>query len=130
MTHYTYERLSYEDNGFLRMETPTNPMHVAGVQIFAAGPLATADGGIDAASIRRLTESVLHRIPRYRQKLAWIPGQDHAVWVDDPNFNLDYHVRHTARSSSRHASWNSRSIVRDPSGRPGSSRGSKAIASP
>jgi WS/DGAT/MGAT family acyltransferase len=96
MTHYTYERLSYEDNGFLRMETPTNPMHVAGVQIFAAGPLATADGGIDAASIRRLTESVLHRIPRYRQKLAWIPGQDHAVWVDDPNFNLDYHVRHTA----------------------------------
>ena len=41
------------------------------------------------------TASVLHRIPRYRQKLAWIPGENHAVWVDDPHFNLDYHMRHT-----------------------------------
>jgi WS/DGAT/MGAT family acyltransferase len=95
MSHYTYDRLSYEDNGFLVMETPTKPMHVAGTQIFRTGPLATADGGIDVESIRRLTESVLHRIPRYRQKLAWIPGENRAVWVDDPHFNLDYHMRHT-----------------------------------
>jgi WS/DGAT/MGAT family acyltransferase len=95
MSHYTYDRLSYEDNGFLVMETPTKPMHVAGTQIFRAGPLATEDGGIDVDSIRRLTESVLHRIPRYRQKLCWIPGENHAVWVDDPHFNLDYHMRHT-----------------------------------
>jgi WS/DGAT/MGAT family acyltransferase len=96
MPHYTYERLSYEDNGFLVMETPTNPMHVTGIQIFRAGPLATNEGGIDMDSIRGLTESVLHRIPRYRQKLAWIPGENHAVWVDDPHFRLDYHMRHTS----------------------------------
>jgi WS/DGAT/MGAT family acyltransferase len=96
MSHYTFDRLSYEDNGFLVMETPKNPMHVAGTQIFRAGPLATKDGGIDVDSIRRLTESVLHRIPRYRQKLATIPGKNHAVWVDDPHFRLDYHMRHTS----------------------------------
>jgi WS/DGAT/MGAT family acyltransferase len=70
-------------------------MHVTGALIFRTGPLATEDGGVDVESIRRLTESVLHRIPRYRQKLAWIPGDDYTVWVDDPHFNLDYHVRHT-----------------------------------
>jgi WS/DGAT/MGAT family acyltransferase len=96
MAGYFYERLSYEDNAFLRMETPNLPMHVAGTQIFRAGPLASPDGGIDVASIRRLTESVLHRVPRYRQKLAWIPGSDRAVWVDDEQFRLAYHMRHTA----------------------------------
>jgi WS/DGAT/MGAT family acyltransferase len=96
MSRYTYERLSYEDNGFLLMESPTKPMHVAGTQIFRAGPLTSEDGGIDMDSIRRLTESVLHRIPRYRQKVTWIPGENHAVWVDDPHFSLDYHMRHTA----------------------------------
>jgi WS/DGAT/MGAT family acyltransferase len=95
VSHYTFDRLSYEDNGLLAMETATRPMHVTGTQIFRAGPLATEDGGIDVGSIRRLTESVLHRIPRYRQKLAWIPRENHAVWVDDPHFNLDYHMRHT-----------------------------------
>jgi WS/DGAT/MGAT family acyltransferase len=96
MPRYTYERLSYEDNSFLVMETPTMPMHVGATQIFRSGPLATAEGGIDVASIRRLTESVLHRVPRYRQKLAWIPGEDQAVWVDDAHFSLEYHMRHTS----------------------------------
>jgi len=96
MARYTYDRLSYEDNVFLQMETPSMPMHISGTQIFRAGPLAGEDGGIDVATIRRLTESVLHRIPRYRQKLAWIPGEQHAVWVDDAHFSLDYHLRHTS----------------------------------
>src|SRR5437763_11115118 len=39
----------------------------------------------------------LHLVPRYRQKLATPPLETgRPVWVDDPNFNLDYHVRHTA----------------------------------
>ncbi len=96
MARYAYERLSPQDNDFLIWECPGLPMHVGGVQTFRAGPLATPGGGIDFESIKRLTESVLHRIPRYRQKLMWIPGEEHAVWIDDPHFNLDYHVRHTA----------------------------------
>ena len=71
-------------------------MHVAAVQIFAAGPLATRDGGVDIGAIRYATESVLHLIPRYRQRLAWVPVEGRPVWVDDAEFNLDYHIRHTS----------------------------------
>lgn len=96
MPRYAYERLSPQDNDFLIWERPGLPMHTAGTQIFRAGPLARPDGGIDFAAIRRATERVLHRIPRYRQKLRWIPGSRQAVWVDDARFNLDFHLRHTA----------------------------------
>src|SRR3990172_559045 len=96
MARYAYERLSAQDNDFLRWERPGLPMHVAATQIFRAGPLARPEGGIDFEAIRRATERVLHRVPRYRQKLHGIPGARKAVWVDDPRFNLDYNVRHTA----------------------------------
>jgi WS/DGAT/MGAT family acyltransferase len=43
-----------------------------------------------------MTIATLHRVPRYRQKLAWIPREDKAVWVDDAHFNADYHIRHTS----------------------------------
>lgn len=96
MPSYQYERLSGQDNDFLLWESSNLPMHVTGAQILEAGPLRNAHGGIDFDAIKRLIESVLHRIPRYRQKLAWIPGEEQAVWVDDPQFNLDYHFRHTS----------------------------------
>lgn len=96
MARYAYERLSPQDNDFLLWERPGLPMHTSGTQIFRAGPLARPDGGIDFAAIRLATERVLHRVPRYRQKLRWIPGTRQAVWVDDARFNLDFHVRHTA----------------------------------
>jgi WS/DGAT/MGAT family acyltransferase len=96
LARYAYERLAPQDNEFLLWERPGLPMHAAGTQIFRAGPLAHPDGGIDFAAIRGSVERVLHRVPRYRQKLRWIPGTRQAVWVDDARFNLDYHVRHTA----------------------------------
>jgi WS/DGAT/MGAT family acyltransferase len=96
MASYSFERLSAQDNTFLLGETPNTPMHVAGIEIFEAGNLRTADGGIDFTSILKSTEAVLHKIPRYRQKLQWTPVIEQPVWVDDPDFNLDYHVRHTS----------------------------------
>jgi WS/DGAT/MGAT family acyltransferase len=96
MSRYTYERLSAQDNSFLLMEHPNVHMHVAATQIYESGPLQTAEGGIDFAAFRRSIESVLHLIPRYRQVLKWIPFENHPVWVDDHNFDLDYHVRHTS----------------------------------
>jgi len=96
MSSYAYDRLSAQDSSFLVFETPNVPMHVAATAIFEAGPLRGKDGGIDINAIRTATESILHRIPRYRQKLAWIPIQNHPVWVDDREFNLDYHIRHTS----------------------------------
>lgn len=96
MPHYSYERLCAQDHLFLLAEGPTMPMHVSSVQIYELGPLATAEGGVDYASIKRAVASALHRVPRYRQKLQWIPIENRAVWIDDWHFNLDYHVRHTA----------------------------------
>jgi WS/DGAT/MGAT family acyltransferase len=96
MAHYNYDRLSAQDNTFLLFETPKTQMHVSSTSIYQAGPLRTEEGGIDIDRVKRATEGYLHRIPRYRQKLHFIPFADHAVWVDDRHFSLDYHVRHTA----------------------------------
>jgi len=96
MAPYKFTPLSAQDMDFLAWETPCLPMHGSGVQTFASGALATSDGGIDFARIERAYAAVMHRVPRYRQKLAWMPGERRAVWVDDPHFHLGYHMRHTA----------------------------------
>jgi diacylglycerol O-acyltransferase len=94
MEHYHYERLSAQDNDFLQWESPALPMHGAGITIFEAEPLATPEGGVDFGAIKRGFAAVLHHVPRYRQKLSWDRDRDRALWVDDSQFNLDYHMRH------------------------------------
>ena len=96
MKNHSYERLTGQEHSFLVMENANLPMHVGAVQIFEGGALRTPDGGLDAGLYKHATESLLHRVPRYRQKLMWVPIQNWPVWVDDPHFNLDYHIRHTA----------------------------------
>jgi diacylglycerol O-acyltransferase len=96
MARYAYDRLSALDNSFLLFEDGCSHMHVASTAIFESGPLATRDGGLDIERIRDFVAARLHRIPRYRQKLAWIPIENQPVWVDDERFNLAYHVRHTS----------------------------------
>jgi len=96
MSGFYFERLSAQDSSFLVFEGPNTHMHVAGTSIYEAGPLAAPAGGIDISRIRSYIESRLHLIPRYRQRLAWIPVTGQPVWVDDDCFNLDYHVRHTS----------------------------------
>lgn len=96
--HYNYTRLTALDNSFLVLEDADRhtPMHVASVALFEAGPLRRPDGGIDFERIVGHIAARLHRIPRYRQRLAYIPIEARPVWVDDERFNLLYHVRHTA----------------------------------
>jgi len=96
MPRYAYERLSAQDQSFLAFETRNVHMHVAATQIYDCGDLGTEDGGVDFHKYKRATEAILHLVPRYRQKLKWIPLENRAVWVDDRHFNLDYHVRHTS----------------------------------
>jgi len=96
MAKYNYDRLSGQDTTFLIWETPDLHMHVASTLILERGPLATDDGGVAFDKFKRFIDSVLHQIPRYRQKLKWVPIEAHPVWVDDPHFNIDYHVRHTS----------------------------------
>jgi len=65
-------------------------MHVAAIMVFEGERP-------DYADLLRHVETRLHLVPRYRQKLAFVPyGQGRPKWVDDPHFNLRYHVRHTA----------------------------------
>ncbi len=96
MSNQNFDRLSAQDNSFLVAESPHTPLHVAAVGIYEASRLTCKGGGIDFRKIRRALESRLHRIPRYRQKLMWVPFENRAVWVDDPFFNIDYHLRHSA----------------------------------
>src|ERR1700710_2008105 len=65
-------------------------MHVAAVMTFD-GPAPAYDELVDAIQAR------LHLVPRYRQRLAFVPlGQGRPRWVDDPHFNPTYHIRHAA----------------------------------
>lgn len=91
-----YERLSALDASFLQIEDACTHMHVAVTLLFEPGPLATPDGGLDVERLRSYIESRLVYIPRYRQRLEYIPYEQHPVWVDDDRFNLFYHVRHTS----------------------------------
>ena len=91
-----YERLTALDRTFLDFEGDNYPQHVGALLMLETGPLRNPAGGLDADRIRRYVGARLHRIPRYRQRLAWIPLENHPAWVDDERFNLYYHVRHTA----------------------------------
>jgi WS/DGAT/MGAT family acyltransferase len=89
-----YQRLSPQDATFLDLESPNQHMHIAATIVFRSGPLRTPGGGIDIERIREYIGARLHLLPRYRQRLARIPLGGHPVWVDDPHFNIAYHVRH------------------------------------
>jgi len=93
-THY--ERLSALDAHFLDLEDEGVHMHVAVVLICDAKPLTLEDGRLDAERIRSFLDAQLAGIPRYRQRLARIPVERHPVWVDDPSFDVAYHVRHVS----------------------------------
>jgi len=84
------ERLTGLDTSFLHMERAGAHMHVASTIVFE-GPAPSH------AEFRDHIASRLHLVPRFRQKLRFVPfDQGRPVWVDDPHLNLDYHVRQTA----------------------------------
>lgn len=96
MPRYAYERLSAQDYSFLLAEAENAPMHVSAIGILEAKALQNPEGGIDIARFQAAIEAILHWIPRYRQKLAWIPVENWPTWVDDRHFDLGYHIRHIA----------------------------------
>jgi diacylglycerol O-acyltransferase len=84
------DRLTGLDSSFLHLERAGAHMHVASTSIFEGPP-----PGIE--EFRDHISSRLHLVPRFRQKLRFVPfGQGRPVWVDDPHLNLSYHVRQTA----------------------------------
>jgi diacylglycerol O-acyltransferase len=91
-----FEPLSHLDASFLALESPNTHMHVGAVVHFEAAGLKRSDGGIDINRIKAHIAGKLQYIPRYRQRLAFVPATRRPVWVDDDHFNFDYHVRHTS----------------------------------
>jgi WS/DGAT/MGAT family acyltransferase len=84
------DRLTSIDASFLHQEGEASHMHIGGVLMFE-GPAP------DFADYLDYVRGRLHLVPRYRQKLATPPLETgRPLWVDDPSFNLEYHVRHTA----------------------------------
>ncbi len=86
------DRLNALDVSFLYLEESTTPMHVGGVAIFTL-----PDTGFDYDRLVRLIRRRIAYVPRYRQRIRWIPGNlASPVWVDDENFDVTYHVRRSA----------------------------------
>lgn len=88
------DQLSGLDNSFLLMETAGQLGHVASYSTFDGRGL---EPGAFYASLRRTIEERLHLLPPYRRKLAPVPlGLDRPYWVEDEDFDLDFHLRHIA----------------------------------
>jgi diacylglycerol O-acyltransferase len=84
------ERLHALDAEFLHLEDGISHMHIGGVSVFDGSPPAEE-------AVLELLASKLDRIPRYRQRVRSVPLElGRPVWVDDPHFDLAYHVRSTA----------------------------------
>ena len=84
------DRLSGLDSSFLHLERGPAHMHVGSTMIFE-GPAPEYE------EFKQAIEARLHLVPRFRQKVRFVPlAQGRPTWVDDPHFNLEYHVRHTA----------------------------------
>src|SRR4051794_23676012 len=87
------DRLTAVDASFLAQESASSHMHIVAVTLFE-GPAPASE------ALGRHIRSRLHLVPRYRHKLAFPPAETgRPVWVDDPTFHLEYHLRHTALPS-------------------------------
>jgi diacylglycerol O-acyltransferase / wax synthase len=84
------DRLSPLDASFLHIEDDVNLMHIGSVGIFEGPPPPFAE-------LRAMLAGKIPLVPRYRQRVREIPlTLGRPVWVEDPHFSLDYHLRHTA----------------------------------
>jgi diacylglycerol O-acyltransferase len=84
------DRLSPQDVSFLHLEDDVSHMHIASVAIFEGPPPLFTD-------VVAMVDAKLALVPRYRQVVRFVPFDlGRPVWADDPHFNIEYHLRHTA----------------------------------
>ncbi len=89
------KQLTGLDASFLYSESQRTPMHVGGIYIYDP---STAPGGVVRfKDILSFIEERLHRANRFREKIVRLPFDlDHPYWLNDPEFDIEYHVRHIA----------------------------------
>ena len=86
------ERLSSADVAAFYLEGRTTPQHIGGLAVFAP-----PENRLDYERLVHLLEERISLVPRYRQKVRAVPGHlANPVWVDDPNFDITYHLRRSA----------------------------------
>ena len=89
------DRLSPLDASFLHLEDDVSHMHIASVAIFEGPPPLFTD-------VLAMVDAKLALVPRYRQVVRTVPFDlGRPVWADDPHFNIEYHLRHTALPGAR-----------------------------
>jgi WS/DGAT/MGAT family acyltransferase len=91
------KRLTGLDASFLYMETPSTPMHVAGLYVYDPSGVP---GGYSFEKVEQVVKERLHLLPPYRQRVVEVPFQlYHPLWIEDPDFDLHYHLRRIALPS-------------------------------
>lgn len=88
------QRLTGIDATFLYLETPSMPMHVGSVAVLDP---SKGDGSFSYEKFRSILQSRLHLLPPFRRRLVNTPfSLHHPVWIEDPDFDLDFHIRRSA----------------------------------
>lgn len=88
------QQLSGLDAGFLNLETPVQQGNIGGLVVIDP---ATAPGTWGFETLRRVVEERLHLLPPFRRRLVTVPlDLDRPYWIDDPHFDLSFHLRHIA----------------------------------
>lgn len=89
------KQLSGLDSLFLYLETPSTPMHIGSLCIYDQ---STAPGeSVGFKDIIRFYDERLHKAKAFRRRLAEVPlGLGHPYWIEDPDFDLEFHLRHIA----------------------------------
>ena len=94
-TGWDMEQLSWTDDMMLRAEKPETPMQLQMLLIYDQS--TAPEGRVTFKRILAEIDARLHLAPTFRRRLTELPGGLHMpYWVDDPNFDLEYHVRHIA----------------------------------
>lgn len=86
------------DSSFLAMESPNSPMHIGSVLIY--NPATAPDGFVRFKDILQFMSERMQLSTTMRQRLVRVPFDlDYPYWIEDPDFDLEYHVRHVALPS-------------------------------
>src|SRR2546421_7966556 len=89
------QQLTGLDASFLYFETPNAPMHVGGISIYDQS--TAPNGQVTFKGILENIEKRLHLVRAFRQRIVRVPFDlDHPYWIEDPDFDLEFHVRHIA----------------------------------
>jgi diacylglycerol O-acyltransferase / wax synthase len=89
LTNNNLQSISGMDATFLYTETPTSPMNIGSVLVI--------EGSLDFETFKKTILSRIHQFKKLRQKLVYVPMSiDYPYWADDPNFDIDLHLKHIA----------------------------------